>query len=210
MRRSSMITRCSGAVFPRAHVKNRAGSAATAAYLRGGRAGIERASAAHMLCRFPSALAPLVLLVAAACGPAPGDGDRPPTCGLAPLVFDPRAEVVQASDDDGACVRLERRPVGEPDVMYKEYPYEPVRLVAAAADLFLDVSDAGALSYTATHHNWLDEMSGTDDDGARATVVFRYHIDDGAFSLDLTVTNPAGTVVAGPIELTPAGQLDGV
>ncbi len=151
----------------------------------------------------------LVAVAAAACGPAPGDGDRPATCGLAPLVFDPRGEVLQASGDDGACVRLERRPVGEPGMMYKEYPYEPVRLVAAGGDHFVDVEDADALSYTPTHHNWLDEMTGTDADGAGASVVIRLHTDSGRWTLDVTLTDPSGSPVAGPLELEPAGQQHG-
>lgn len=161
----------------------------------------------------PSAAAALVIalvaLVASACGPAPGDGDRPPSCGVAPVLFDPRGDVLQASDADGACARLERRPIGEPGMMYKEYPYEPVRLTAAVRDLFVDVTEASALSYTPTHHNWLDEMTGVAADGSVASVVIRYQVASGRFALELTLTDPSGSVVAGPIALEPAGQVEG-
>lgn len=147
----------------------------------------------------------LALLASAACGPTPGDGDRPASCGVAPVVFDPTGEVLQGSDDQGACVRLERRPVGDPGVMYKEYPYEPIRLVAAAGEHFLDVTDAAALGYTSTHHNWLDEMTAVSDDDLHAAVVIRYLTADGGWVLELTLSDEAGEVIVGPLELTPAG-----
>lgn len=152
----------------------------------------------------PAVLLASVTSLVAACGPAPGDGTRPPSCGVAPLVFDPSGDVLQGSDDDGACVRIERRPIGEPDVMYKEYPYEPLRLTAAAGDTFLDVTEASALGYTPTHHNWLDQMTGTDDDGTEATIVIRYRVAEGDWVLELTLTDAAGVVLAGPLALTPA------
>lgn len=159
--------------------------------------------------RWPEPLLLLLLAVAPACGPSPGDGERPPSCGVPPLVFDPGGDVLQGKNDDGACVRLERRPIGEPDVMYKEYPYEPLRLTAAAEGTFVDVTDAAALSYTPTHHNWQDEMSGATADGTTASVVIRYPVSGGGWLLELTLTDGDGEVLAGPLPLDPEGaQVD--
>lgn len=148
--------------------------------------------------------APLFLLLAA-CGPAPGDGEHPPSCGVAPLVFDPGGDVLQASNASGACVRLERRPIGEPEVMYKEYPWEPLRLVAGTRDDFMDVRDGAALSYTPSHHNWRDVMTGTDEEGRQAEVVIRYVTTEDRWELELTLRAPDGAVVEGPLPLTPVG-----
>ena len=154
----------------------------------------------------PVVLVLVLSAVSPACGPSPGDGERPPSCGAPPLIFDPGGDVLQGKDDEGACVRLERRPIGEPGIMYKEYPYEPVRLTAAARDTFVDVTDGAALEYTPTHHNWLDDMRGTGEDGTTAAVVIRYRTSDDSWVLELTLTGGDGELLAGPLPLEPEGS----
>jgi hypothetical protein len=120
-----------------------------------------------------------------------------------PFAFDPQGEVLQASDDAGACARLERRPIGEPGMMYKAYPYQPLRLVAVRGARFLDVADGGALAYTSTHHNWQDEMSATATDGTGARVVFRYVVSEDRWVLELSFLDQDGVEAEGPVALTP-------
>lgn len=136
-----------------------------------------------------------------ACGPPPGEG--PDGCGVPPLAFDPQGEVIQASDERGACARLERRSLAEPGMMYMQYPYQPLRLVARSGGTFLDVAEGDALSYRSTHHNWQDEMSATAPDGAGARVVFRHLVQEGSWVLELSFLDEDGAELEGPLTLQP-------
>jgi hypothetical protein len=140
-----------------------------------------------------------LIVFLSACGPSPGTpGVSPPDCGVAPVVFDPFGDVIQATNDDGACARIERRDAREPDVICKACPYDPLRLTAGNREFFVDVSDPNALTYTPSHHNWADEMSAVSDDvTAKVTIVYGVALDDWRVELTFNESEP--------IELIPQG-----
>jgi hypothetical protein len=145
---------------------------------------------------------PLVILFSSACGPRPPEPGQPGECGTPPIAFSPSGDVVFGKDDDtGACARMERRDAREPDVICKACPYDPIRLTAAAGDHFVDVTDASALTYLPTHHNWADEMTGTND-GVTAKVRLLYGVEDADWRLELTFFE-GDTALIGPLLLVP-------
>jgi hypothetical protein len=134
-----------------------------------------------------SLLALLSLSSAVACGvngplPDAGDGGVGLSCGLAPFI--PSQALVYGADD-GACARVERRDLSEPDMVYKAIPYEATRVAVVLDGMGVDVVDSQALSYTSTHHNWADEATAQIDD-VIARITMHFVIDMG-FQLEVVL-----------------------
>lgn len=144
-------------------------------------------------------------LILSACGPATIVGPR--DCAFAPPIFDARGDVVHAEGPEG-CVRVERQPLGNHAVC-KACPYEATRLLArltlddgdgddgdeGGLDVDLDVSDTearsdgddiGALTYEATHHNWLDVVTATK---SGFSVRILYDVQGGSWNLEISTGN---------------------
>jgi hypothetical protein len=106
-----------------------------------------------------------------------------------------------------ACVKLVRRDLSEPDVIYKARPWALESMTVSHAEGHEELTDD--LEWISTHHNWRDEALGS---GAlydyRVEVTYG-RLDEDAppgegdygWSYTLTGTGEDGEVALGPLDL---------
>ncbi len=124
------------------------------------------------------------------------------------VVWDRYATIWQLQSDDGqTCVWLERRNDSEPDIIYKAVPFTLLDFKAGHAGVVDHMEDPGKMSWTSTHHNWMDVAEAWDD-AVRYRLEDRYPLDpvgpDFVDRFDLTaIDEQSEAVLWGPIRLHP-------
>jgi hypothetical protein len=124
------------------------------------------------------------------------------------VVWDRFGTIWQLRSDDGeTCVWLERRDDSEPDVIYKAVPYTLLELKAGHQGAVDHMTDQAKMSWTSTHHNWMDVAEAWNDT-VRYKLEDKYPIEpvDPEFvdQFDLSAIDEATKeVLWGPIRLHP-------
>jgi hypothetical protein len=109
-----------------------------------------------------------------------------------------------ASADGRYQLRRARRP-GDRVSVGETFPYDLIRFGATIGGEVTCVDRPMDLSYDYGHHNWDDTMEARAASATyRINERFAYGA-DSAWSFTLTVLDPAGRVVAGPLPLTDTG-----
>ncbi len=155
----------------------------------------------------------LTLLLGPACSrstPHPGEDGDPPSCGFDGSVeHDPLGEVLQLVSADGqTCVHLFREnPYADTDdLLIKSIPFVLQELTLGHAELLEQITDAAALSYEASHHNFLDTAEALGEQ-ARYELTLElcdYDVDSGGWvgCFELTAHDlDSDEILWGPVEL---------
>lgn len=147
------------------------------------------------------ALLMVVVVFLPAC--LPSEGPSPLDCGHLPVhINDPLGgETFQLAGPD-ACVRLVRRDLAEPDVIYKARPWALEQMIVSHTGGHEEVTEG--LEWVSSHHNWFDQALGQ---GA----LYRYRVDvtygpneetrDYGWSYSLSGLDEDGEVAVGPFPL---------
>jgi hypothetical protein len=153
-------------------------------------------------------------LLGTACGrsaPHPGEDGAAPSCGFDGRIdHDPLGEVLQlVSADEQSCVYLYREnPYADSDdLLIKSIPFVLHELTVGHGELLESITDPDALSYEASHHNFLDtaEAWGEQARYELLLVLCDYDPDDGGWvgCFELSAHDlDSDEVLWGPVELS--------